>query len=91
MAGIYQRDSMWWARVRVGKKIHLFSTGLTDQSKAERYLKVLVPLIHECLRLGIRVRPGREGLFQLTKRIESAWIRIERLLSKMRDRGFLGT
>jgi len=91
MAGLYQRGSMWWARVRVGKKTHRFSTGLTDQGKAEKYLKALVPLIHECLRLGIRVRPGREGLFQLAKRIEAAWIQIERLLAKMRDRGFLGT
>jgi len=91
MAGLYQRGEMWWARVRAGGKVYRFSTGLTDKKKAEKYLKSLVPLMHECIRLGIRMRPGREGLFQLAKRIEAAWIKVEQLLAKMRERGFLGT
>ena len=91
MAGLYQRGSVWWMRVQVRGKVHRISTGQTEREKAERYVRVLVPLLHECARLGLRVRLGREGLFQMAKRIESAWIRLERLLAKMRDRGFLGT
>ncbi|GAG45363.1 unnamed protein product [marine sediment metagenome] len=90
-ANLYQRGEMWWARVKIAGKVHRFSTGQTEREKAERYVNVLVPLLHECNRLGLRFRVGREGLFQMAKRIEAAWIRIERLLSKMRDRGFLGT
>jgi len=91
MANLYQRGEIWWARVQAGGKVHRISTGQTEREKAERYVSVLVPLLYECVRLGLKVRVGREGLFQMAKRVEAAWIRIERLLAKMRDRGFLGT
>lgn len=110
MAALYQRGSVWWARIQIAGRVHRFTTGLRDRKKAKeflsllnrfstgiedreragRLLRTLIPMLHECRRLGLRVNPAR-GLLILAKEIESAWIRLERLLAKMRDRGFLGT
>lgn len=88
MALVYRRGDTWWIQLYTDGKQVRFSTGLKKKMKAERFLKSWLPLYQECQRLGIKFKPS-EGLFQMANRIEAAWIRIERLISKMRDRGFL--
>jgi len=87
-ASVFQRGDTWWIRLYADGRDIRFSTGLKEEDRAKRYLRSWLPLYQECQRLGIKLVP-KEGLFQMAKRIESAWIRIERLIAQMRERGFL--
>jgi len=90
MANLYQRNdsAVWWVQFHEGGEQFRFSTGLTDRDRAARFMSIYLPMLRECRRLGIRCKPS-DGLLTIAKRIEVAWIQVERLVEKLRQRGFL--